>query len=81
MEVRGSMRKYEEVVEEGRGPAVLKSKSPKGPKVQGSQGPICLKVKFKYKLNSKEGPSCLELKSNKQNGIFKNKKVQDNWMN
>ena len=71
------MRKYEEVVEEGRGPAVLKSKSPKGPKVQGSQGPICLKVKFKYKLNSKEGPSCLVLKSNKKNCIFKNKKVQD----
>ena len=31
----------------GGGPKVLKSKSPK---VQGSQGPIYIKVTFKYKL-------------------------------
>ena len=29
-----------------------------GPKVQGSHGPSCLKVTFKYELDSKEGPSC-----------------------
>ena len=43
MEVRNN-RKYKEVVEEGRGPKVLKSKSPKvprskGSKVKGSQNP------------------------------------------
>ena len=30
----------------------------KGPKVQGSQVPRYLEVKFKYELDSKEGPSC-----------------------
>ena len=30
----------------------------KKPKVLGSQGPRYLKVKFKYELDSKEGPSC-----------------------
>ena len=44
-------RKYEEVVEEERGP--------RGPKVPRSQGPRYLKVTFKYELDSKEGPSCL----------------------
>ena len=34
--VGGHRRKYEELVEEGRGPKVLKSKSPK---VSGSKGP------------------------------------------
>ena len=34
----------------------------KGSKVQGSQGPRYLKVTFKYELDSKEGPSCLDLK-------------------
>ena len=29
-----------------------------GPKVQGSWGPRYLKLKFKYELDSKEGPSC-----------------------
>ena len=52
----GSQRKYEKVVEGGRGPKVLKSKSPK---VLGSQGSRYLKVSFKYKLDSKEGPSCI----------------------
>ena len=31
----------------------------KGPKIQWSQGPQYLKVTFKYKLDSKEGQSCL----------------------
>ena len=47
---------YEEVLEEGRGPRVPRSK---GSKVPGSQGPGYLKLTFKYKLDSKEGPSCL----------------------
>ena len=42
--------KYKELLEEGRGPRVPGSK--------GSQGPRCLKVTFKYKLDSKEGPFC-----------------------
>ena len=42
-------------MEEGRGPRVPRSK---GSKVQGSQGPRYLKLKFKYELVSKEGPSC-----------------------
>ena len=42
-------------MEEGIGPRVPRSK---GPKVQGSQGPRYLKLKFKYELDSKEGPSC-----------------------
>ena len=54
-EIGGGKRKYEEVVEEERGPKVLRSK---GPQVQGSQGPRYLKVTFKYELDSKEGPSC-----------------------
>ena len=62
MEVRGFKGKYEEVLEEGRGPRVPRSK---GSKVQGSQGPIYLKLTFKYELDSKEGPSCLVLKSPK----------------
>ena len=45
-----------EVLEEGRSPRVLRSK---GSKVQGSQVPRYLKLKFKYELDSKEGPSCL----------------------
>ena len=44
------------MLEEGRGPRVPRSK---GSKVQGSQGPRYLKLKFKYELVSKEGPSCL----------------------
>ena len=36
MEVRGCKGKYEEVLEEGRGPRVPR---PKGSKVKGSQGP------------------------------------------
>ena len=30
----------------------------RGPKVPGAQGPRYLKLTFKYKLDSKEGPSC-----------------------
>ena len=41
--------KYEEVLEEGR-----------GPRVPGSKGPGYLKFTFKYELDSKEGPSCLD---------------------
>ena len=48
------MGKYEEVLEEGRGPRV----SPKVQGVHGSQGPRYLKLTFKYELDSKEGPSC-----------------------
>ena len=52
--------KYEEVLEEGRGPRVPRSKGSKvqGPKVPGTQGPKYLKLKLKYELDSKEGPSC-----------------------
>ena len=53
------MGKYEEVLEEGRGPRVPRSK---GSKVPGSQGPRYLKLTFKYELDSKEGPSCCYLK-------------------
>ena len=42
-------------MEEGRGPRVPRSK---GSKVHGSQGPRYLKLKFKYELDSKVGPSC-----------------------
>ena len=42
---------YEEVLEEGRGPKVPRSK---GPKVPGSKGPRYLKFIFKYELDSKE---------------------------
>ena len=57
------MGKYEEVLEEGRGPRVPRSKGSKvqgsrGPKVPRSQGPRYLKLTFKYELESKEGPSC-----------------------
>ena len=51
--------KYKEVLEEGRGPRVPRSK---GSKVKGSQGPRYLKLTFKYELDSKEGPSCLVYK-------------------
>ena len=47
--------KYEDVLEEGRGPRVPRSR---GPKVPGSQGPRYLKLTFKHELDSKEGPSC-----------------------
>ena len=53
--VGGGKGKYEEVLEEVRGPRVQRSK---GSKVPGFQGPRYLKLKFKYKLDSKEGPSC-----------------------
>ena len=49
---------YEEVLEEGRGPIVPRSRGPKDP---GSLGPRYLKVTFKYELDSKEGPSCLNV--------------------
>jgi len=52
--VRGSKGKYEEMLAEGRGPRVPRSK---GSKVPGSQGPGYLKLTFKYELDSKEGPS------------------------
>ena len=51
------MGKYEEVLEEGGGPRVPRSK---GSKVQGSKGPRYFKLTFKYELDSKEGPSCLK---------------------
>ena len=53
------MGKYEEVLEEGGGPRVPRSK---GSKFQGSQGPRYLNVTFKYELDSKEGPSCSSFK-------------------
>ena len=55
-EVRGCKGKYEEVLEEWRGPRVPRSTRSK---VQGSQGPRYLKLRFKRKFDSKEGPSCL----------------------
>ena len=58
------------VVEEGRGPKVQESQGlkvqgsqgprvqrSKGPKVQGFKGPRYFKVIFKYKFDSREGPS------------------------
>ena len=58
--MEGGKRKYEEVVEEGRGqkiesPRVQRSQ---GLMVQGSLGLRYLKVIFKYELDSREGPSC-----------------------
>ena len=54
------------MVEEGRGPKVLKSKSPKvkgsrGPSIPRTHGPkvqrtTYIRVTFKYELDSKEGP-------------------------
>ena len=61
------MGKYEEVLEEGGGPRVPRSK---GSKVQGSQG--YLKLTFKYELDSKEGPSCCPLFGPKKNFFLKN---------
>ena len=57
----GSMRRCwrREEVQESQGPRVPRSR---GPKVHGSQGPRYLKLKFKYELDSKEGPSCYILK-------------------
>ena len=59
-EVRWCKGKYEEVLEEARGPRVRVPRVPwsRGPKVQGSKGPRYLKLTFKYELDSKEGPSC-----------------------
>ena len=59
-DVRGIMRRCwrREEVQESQGPRVQRST---GPKVQGSQGPRYLKLKFKYELDSKEGPSCFYL--------------------
>ena len=54
-EVIGCKGKYKEVLEEGRNPRVTRSK---GSKVPGFQGPRYHKLKFKYELDSKEGPSC-----------------------
>ena len=54
--MRGCKGKYKEVLEEGRGPRVARSK---GSKVKGSQELRYLKLTFKYELDSKEGPSCL----------------------
>ena len=34
----------------------------RGPTVPGSQGPKFLKLRFKYELDSKEGPSCYKTK-------------------
>ena len=45
-------------MEEGIGPRVPRSK---GSKVPGSKGPRYLKLKFRYELDSKEGPSCSNL--------------------
>ena len=57
-EVRGCKGKDEDVLEEGRGPRVPRSK---GSKVQGSQEQRYLKLTFKYELDSKEGPSCSQI--------------------
>ena len=51
------MRMYEEVLEEGRGPRVPRSKGSKvqgvkGPGIPRSQGPRYLKLTFKYELDS-----------------------------
>ena len=55
-----------EEVQESQGLMVPRSR---GPKVPGSQGPIYLKLKFKYELDYKEGPSCFLC--NHFNNIFK----------
>ena len=65
-----------EEVQESQGPRVPKSK---GSKVQGSQGPNYLKLTFKYELDSKEGPSCLRLKTPEvivRNNIFEKEQWQ-----
>ena len=49
-----------EKVQESQGSRVPRSR---GPKVPGSQGQRYLKLTFKYKLDYKEGPSCLILLS------------------
>ena len=53
----GGKRSQSPNVQESQGPRVNRSKRPKDP---WSKGPRYLKVTFKYKLDSKEGPSCLD---------------------
>ena len=48
-----------------------------GPMVPGSQGPRYLKVIFKYELDSKEGPSCFQIKPSNPKVVIKYFKV--NW--
>ena len=67
----GGKRKYEELVEEGRGPKIQESQDlrvprsqhPKDPWSQGPKDPWSqdqdISVIFKYELDSKEGQSCL----------------------
>ena len=56
--MRRCWRREEVQVSQGsRAPRVPRSK---GSKAQGSQGQRYLKLKFKYELDSKEGPSCLK---------------------
>jgi len=43
-EVRGCKRKYEEMVEEGRGPRVLRSQGPKDPRTKISQSHIQIRA-------------------------------------
>ena len=66
------------MVEEERGPKVLKSKgqevqASQGRTVPRSQGPTYLRVTFKYELDSKEGPSCFVIFS--QNQVFKKNSI------
>ena len=56
-ELNECKRKYEEVLEERRGPRVPRNK---GSKVQRSEGPLYLVFTFKYELHYKEGQSCIQ---------------------
>ena len=59
----GGKRKYEEVVEEGRGPKIQESQDLRVPRSQHPKDPWSqdqdISVIFKYELDSKEGQSCL----------------------
>ena len=54
MDVRGIMRKYEKVVEEGRGPKALKSKSPKDQRSKGPKDQDILKSHSNTSLTLKK---------------------------
>ena len=64
-------RSWEEIrdeIQESQGPSVPRSN-------QGSNGPIYLKVTFKYELDSKEGPSCFRYLLNKRKTLKSHDKL------
>ena len=60
--IRGGIRRRwrREEVLKSYSPSIPRSKV-QGPKVSGSQRPRYLKVAFKYEIDSKEGPSCINI--------------------